>query len=86
MSLSIKVLIYNLIRRDAYRNIICLLLLIGGMLSFTAEAQSPKVGTIRGRLEGQGREDLAAITISLDGTSYHTLTDEQGNFELRDIP
>ena len=86
MSLSINILTYNIIRRHANCKVISLLLLIGGILSFTAEAQSTKVGTIRGRLEGHGSEDLAAITISLDGTAYHTLTDEQGNFELSDIP
>ena len=86
MILSIKTMIGPYIQRDTYRKVISLLLLIGGILSFTAEAQSPKVGTIRGRLEVKGSEDLADIAISLDGTRYRTLTDEQGNFELLNVP
>ena len=86
MNLSIKAMIGPYIQRDTYRKVISLLLLIGGILSFTAEAQSPKVGTIRGRLEVKGSEDLADIAISLDGTRYRTLTDEQGNFELLNVP
>lgn len=86
MNLSIKVMIYTFIQRDTYRKVISLLLFIGGILSFTAEAQSPKVGTIRGRLEVKGSEDLEDIAISLDGTKYRTLTDDQGNFELLGVP
>ncbi|WP_363317156.1 TonB-dependent receptor, partial [uncultured Porphyromonas sp.] len=79
-------MIYTFIQRDTYRKVISLLLFIGGILSFTAEAQSPKVGTIRGRLEVKGSEDLEDIAISLDGTKYRTLTDDQGNFELLGVP
>ena len=87
MSLYIKVPIYNIIQQYKLRKVaISLLFLLGGLLSLTAQAQSQEVGTIRGRLEGKGGDDLAFITIWLEGTNYHTLTDEQGNFELRKVP
>lgn len=60
-------------------------LLLSCMVSFLFNHVMAQNGVIRGRVFDQG-EALSAISLQIPGTSYATKTDEQGFFELSNIP
>lgn len=44
-------------------------------------------GTLRGRVQcGEGGGGIAGATVSIEGTTLSTTTDENGNYELNDVP
>lgn len=70
-----------------------LAILIAALLStlpLTAAAQAPPAGSgteIRGRiLDAESREPVHMAEVALQGTAFHTMTDQDGRFVLRGIP
>src|SRR5579864_6683167 len=46
----------------------------------------PQSSGIRGRLTGKNNEPLAGAFVSLTGTSFKTITDNNGDFVLQHVP
>ncbi len=49
----------------------------------------PLLGQVKSRISGQvytSNQTLAFVTVGLEGTTYGTITDEQGFFEIRNVP
>ena len=55
-------------------------------LSLVTDSQDAKVGTLKGKVVDPDGKPLAGATLVIKGTTTGTITDNEGNFKLKDVP
>ena len=57
-----------------------------GLLNLAGDSQESQTGTVKGKVINPEGKPLTGATVMIKGTTIGTITDEKGNFKLKEVP